>query len=86
MASCLRVTRSGTLKIDSSVTLKDCTGYVVLDSVEYQTYVSQQTFYDTPDTTALAVTFSFAFTLPLLIFLVSWAYQSVINFAIFDHH
>lgn len=78
---------------DTSTTLANCTGtgdQIFMSAVEYQTLVTNQAisanlynpdFLTQPE---LQTAFGLGFTIPLIVYLVAWGYQSVIEFATKD--
>lgn len=58
------------------VSLEQCSSYVLLDTAEYV----GSTIWQVPDIAELSMIWGFAFTVPLLIYLMAWSVGTILRF------
>jgi hypothetical protein len=69
----------------SSDTLQDCTTGIVLDPTEYASWLNTSNIWTIPNVETLRDIWMIGFSIPMILWLVTWAYALVINFATTDH-
>jgi hypothetical protein len=84
MAICAVIDGSTGFLAATATAVDSCTGYVVQDASEYGAALTLGQIFTVPVVDDLQMVFSTGFTIPLIIYLVAWGYQSVINFATTD--
>lgn len=77
MAACAEVDVAGRL-VYSTAPASQCTGYIVLDPAEYPSLAN---IYNMPASADLGTAWMLGFSLPVIVYLVSWAFGHVIGFA-----
>ena len=79
MALCVVVDTAGLVHatVDS---ISTCTGYVLLDVLEYSEYPRLSAIFAMPLNTDLAKIWAVGFSLPLVVYLSAWALGTVVNF------
>lgn len=86
MSSCIvENAATGALELTTD-SVESCAGYIVLDSAEYTQMQFLTTAFDVPAVADLQNLFLWAFGLVMIPYLVSWAYQTVINFVSSDEY
>lgn len=76
MAACATVDGLGYMHY-SNTPAGSCTGYIVLDPAEYPNLAN---IYNLPGADDLGTAWMLGFVLPVTVYLVSWAFASVIGF------
>ena len=78
MASCININPDGTL-YQTGEAMADCSGYVLLDAVEYTDLPTLQSIFAMPVAEDVAKLWVTGFSLPLVVYLVAWGFGVVIN-------
>lgn len=79
-ASCAVVDAVGAVTV-TATPVAECTGFVLLDAGEYSEMPTLSSLFAVPLASDLQSMWMAGFSLPLIVYLVAWAYQTVINFA-----
>lgn len=79
-AQCVTPDNQGRLSVNPSP-LAECSGYVLLDAAEFAEVPTLTTLFAVPAQEDMQQAFGVGFGLPMICYLVSWAYGSVIRFA-----
>lgn len=79
MALCITVS-GNTFTVEGEFDPDTCTGYTLLDVTEYQEVPSITDLFATPEAVEIVGAWTAGFSLPVILFLVAWGYQSVIGF------
>lgn len=78
MAACV-IETAGVLTLTTD-SISTCTGYVLLDALEYSDYPTLSNIFAMPLSTDLAEMWAVGFSLPLIVYLSAWALGTVVNF------
>ncbi len=78
MATCVRLLNNNNLRATTD-SIENCTGYVALEPQEYAEMQFLTQAFQIPETAQLQELFIWAFGIVVIPFLVSWAYQTVID-------
>lgn len=78
MAICVGFSPTGEL-IQSAQSIADCTGYVLMDAIEYSETPTLQSIFAQPIAADLAELWMVGFSLPIIVYLSAWAFGVVIN-------
>ena len=79
MALCAYLDNSNHV-IANTTPLQDCTGLIIIDSVEYTDYPTLSTIFNQPLAGDLGQMWLIGFSLPIIIYLSAWAFGEVISF------
>jgi len=78
--NCFYTNNKGLLKFDDvSIDDPSCE-FIVLSAAEIQDYPTLANIFSMPIQSDMQTAFMLGFALPLIVYLTSWGYQSVINF------
>lgn len=79
MAQCIQLDAQGRIDLVNQ-SISDCTGYILMDVVDYTNYPTLSAIFDIPITSDLQTVWMLGFGLPMIVFLSSWALNQVVTF------
>lgn len=79
MPSCIQIDNIGRVSFTGEP-IDQCSGFVLFDGLDYSDYPTLTAIFNVPIQEDLQSLWLLGFSLPLVIYLTSWAFNQVINF------
>ncbi len=85
MSLCVLVDPVSNIVTATSVAVESCTSYVLTDATAYNNAVTLSALVSMPTIPDMQAMWYVGFSLPVICYMVAWAYQAVITFISQDH-
>ena len=79
MAQCFYTNSNGRMILDQ-VPIDQCVDYIVLEASEFSDYPTLSAIFNQPISSDLATMWSLGFSLPMIVYLSSWAFGQVVSY------
>lgn len=79
MATCVQASEGGYL-FPSADPLAECSGWVLMDALEYSQVPTLQALFAWPDPSDLGQIWLVGFSLPMIVYLAAWGFGKVVNY------